>query len=221
MSAGATFTRFPVQRRCGLNGSSSFLVTVEQPCHKKVDPPPQPRLPLPADGFGLQPGMDISLQTLEIQRQTSTSKRMARLFSFSPTASTVLSAVFAQLQLGFPKGFFFSCSIGIGKTPRIKAMPTFSAFKCTSIFSPPSIPVPSCRAGARPRQRLCACGGRRSRSGIPCARAALASAGRSDAPTSTSALELFVHCGTLGLCWLATTLPIYRRRKEKKKVKKE
>lgn len=149
---------------------------------------------------------------MEIQQQTSTSRSIAHLFCFICSEhGGLLSTLFAQFQLGFPKGLF-RCSVGIDKIPRIKAMPTFSAFKCANIFSLPSLLVPSCLADICPHQQPCTCGGRRGRSMIPCARAALASVGRSNAPTSTSALELFVRYGTLALLRLATTAPVNRKK---------
>lgn len=200
-----------MRRRRELNGSSSFPNTVDQPCHKKVDPLPQPRLPLPAMALGSGPKL-INLSGLWKFSSKPAPPEVLHIYSVSSAASTEGCYLHClQFQLGFPKGLL-CCSVGIDKMPRIKAAPTFSAFKCANIFSLPSLLVPSCLADICPHQQPCTCGGSRGRSMIPWARAALASVGRSNAPTSTSALELFVRCGVLALLRLATTAPVYRKK---------
>lgn len=114
----------------------------------------------------------------------------------------LLFTLFVHFQLGFPKGLF-CCLIGIDKIPRTKAMLTFSASKCTNIFSLLSITVRCCLAGARPHQLPCTCGGGRDRGVIPCARAALALAGRTDCDIHfcCRALCLLLHTGIALACY--------------------
>lgn len=47
---------------------------------------------------------------------------------------------------------------------------------------------------------------------IPHARTALATVGKKNTPTNTSALELFVWYSTLALLWLAAIAPVHRKK---------
>lgn len=193
-----------MKRHCRLNSSRFILITVDQPCNKKVSFLPQWLL-LPADGFGPTPKVSKSLQNF---RHSEAKQHLPNYYTFilcdPQRAWGLISTLFAQFQVGFYKGLF-CCLIDTNKIPRIKAMPII-LFVNALIFllyhhsQFPSDSLVSAHTSS------CACIG--GVEVIPHARAAL---GKENTPTNTSALELFVWYSTLALLWLAATAPVYRK----------
>lgn len=132
--------------------------------------------------------------------------KLSYIYSVWCTASMrLLSTLFAQFQFGFYKGLF--CLIGTDKIPRIKAMPIILLVNVL-IFCHHSQFLLASLVSAHTSSHAHI----ESVEVIPLARAALASVGKKNTPTNSSALEFFLWYSTLALLWLAATAPVYRKK---------
>lgn len=111
-----------MKRSCRLNGSRFILITLEQPCNKKVSSLPQPTLLACGWLWAHAQSEQISPNFRHPEAKQHLPNYCTFILFDAQQAWGLLSTLLAQFQLGFYKGTF-CCLFGTDKIPRIKAMP--------------------------------------------------------------------------------------------------